>query len=137
MQHVEASAVVRTDADTLWRQAGGFDDVDWHPWLASVHADGTDPGSRRTAVGQDGSEQVERLDHVDAEGRSYRYTMESTAMPVADYEAEFRIDPLDDGSCTVRWTSDFQATADDETTAVEMVQGFLDAGVRELQQRYS
>jgi mxaD protein len=136
MPHAEASAVIGTDAETLWRAAGGFADVGWHPWLASVNTDGTGVGSRRTAVGQDGSQQIERLDHVDAEVRCYRYTMESTGLPVADYVGEFNIDPRDVSSCTVRWTSEFRATSDNETDAVNAVQSFLDAGIDELRRRY-
>lgn len=137
MPHAEANATVAVDADTLWRDAGGFEAVgDWHPWLASVTADGDQPGSPRTAVTQEGGEQVERLDHVDAANRSYRYTMVSTAMPVTNYVADFRIEPAGRQSSTVRWSSEFDVTSGDEADAVGMIEGFLTAGVEALRRRY-
>jgi mxaD protein len=137
MAHVDASAVISTDADTLWNQVGGFDKVgDWHPWLASVTVDGQGPGAQRTAVTQDGGEQVERLEDIDRENHCYRYTMVSTALPVTNYVAEFRIDPTDQSSCTVWWSSDFDADGVDEPEAIGMIDGFLAAGVEELKRRY-
>ncbi|MBO0829877.1 MAG: SRPBCC family protein, partial [Streptosporangiales bacterium] len=133
MTHVEVTADVRADPDTLWRKIGSFQGVgEWHPLLASVHGEGEGPDAIRTAVGVDGSEQVERLQEVDPTRRLYRYVMESTAMPVRDYRAELRVEPDGDGGSTVRWTSDFEVTGDDHDGTAEVIRGFLDAGLRNI-----
>ncbi|PSK98696.1 mxaD protein [Haloactinopolyspora alba] len=138
MPHAEATATIATDADTLWRVAGDFGSVGaWHPWLTSTSTDGAEPGARRTAIAADGSQQIEQLVHIDPANRYYRYTMESTPLPVADYVAEFRIDPIDGSSCVIRWTADFRATSGQEADAVDTVQSFLAAGVEELRQRHA
>lgn len=138
MPHVEAAAEVPVDAETLWEAVGSFQSVgDWHPMLAQVEAEGDGPGAIRRATTHDGSQQVERLQEIDAAGHFYRYTMESSAMPVRDYMAEFRVQPGGDGTSTVRWTADFETTSDDPASTVDMVQGFLAAGLDSLKQQYS
>lgn len=88
-------------------------------------------------MAQDGGTQIERLEHVDPGSRCYRYTMESTGLPVADYVAELRIHAIDGSSCTVQWASDFTVTSGDEQEGIGIVDGFLSAGVDELRRRYA
>lgn len=138
MPHVEETAEVAVSADRLWHAIGSFQGVgEWHPMLAEVAGDGEQPGAIRTAVGEDGSEQVERLQEVDPADRRYRYTMESSAMPVRDYRAELEVQANGDAASSVRWTADFETTAADRDDTVRMVRGFLAAGVRSLQERYA
>lgn len=138
MPHVEVAAEIAEDPDTLWREVGSFRDVGkWHPMLASVDADGEQPGARRTAETHDGARQVELLDDVDPAARRYRYSMESTPLPVRDYVAEFRIDPAGSKASRVVWSSDFRVTSGDEAAGVEMIRGFLAAGLDELRRRYA
>lgn len=137
MAHVEVTAEVPVDPDTLWRAIGSFQGVgEWHPLLASVHGDGEQPGAVRTALGKDGSKQVERLEEVDSAQRLYRYVMESSAMPVRDYRAELHVQANDDGASIVRWASDFETTGGEDDETVAMVHEFLDAGVRSVAERY-
>ncbi len=138
MPHIEETADVAVDPDTLWRVVGSFQGVgEWHPWLASVQGDGEQPGAIRRALGEDGSEQVERLEEMDMAQRRYRYVMESSAMPVRDYQAELEVRATDDGRSTVRWSADFETTARDSDETVGMVRGFLAAGVQSLAERYA
>ncbi|HJZ61049.1 MAG TPA: SRPBCC family protein [Miltoncostaeaceae bacterium] len=134
--HAEAVAQVAVDADTLWRAIGSFQGIgEWHPMLDQVEGDGEEPGAIRRAIGKDGSEQVECLYEVDPVQRFYRYTIVSRALQVRDYIAELQVQPKDDGTSTVSWTSDFETTGDQDET-VGMIQGFLEAGVQSLAERY-
>lgn len=138
MPHIEEIAEVPADPDTLWRLVGSFQGVaEWHPMLATVEGDGEQPGAIRKAIGEDGSEQVERLEEVDLARRRYSYAMQSSAMPVRDYRAELQVQANDEGGSTVRWAADFDATAGDPDGTVGMVRGFLAAGVQSLAQRYA
>jgi hypothetical protein len=92
MHHVEQTSEVAMSADALWQTIGAFQGIgDWHPMLAEVRGEGEHPGAIRTAVGEDGSEQVERLQEIDPAHRRYRYTMQASAMPVRDYRAELQV----------------------------------------------
>src|SRR5262245_42274039 len=135
--HAEAVAQVAVDADTLWRAIGSFQGIgEWHPMLDQVEGDGEEPGAIRRAIGKDGSEQVECLYEVDPVQRFYRYTIVSRALQVRDYIAELQVQPTDDGTSTVSWTSDFETTTGDQDETVGMIQGFLEAGVQSLAERY-
>lgn len=137
MAHAEGTARVAVDADTLWRAIGSFQGVgDWHPLLDRVEGEGERPGAIRTAFTAEGQQQVECLREVDAGERRYRYTMESSPLPVADYSAELRVDSDRGDTSTVRWAADFVVTTGDEADAVAMVEGFLQAGVAAVADRY-
>lgn len=139
MPHAEATAHLPVDTESLWQTIGSFQGVgDWHPMLSQVEGQGETPGATRTATAKDGTQQVERLQEIDPAQHFYRYTMESTAMPVTNYVAEFRIQDQGDGTSTVHWSADFQTTSGgDDQQAVDMVQGFLAAGLDELERRHS
>jgi hypothetical protein len=137
MRHVEARADVGVDPATLWEAIGSFQGVgDWHPLLATVTGRGERPGSIRRARGLDGSEQVERLQELDPVHYRYSYVLESSPMPVRHYRAELHVEPKQDGTSTVCWSSDFETTNGDPDKTVGMVLEFLDAGVRSLAERY-
>lgn len=137
MPHAKATADVPVDVDTLWRQIGSFQGVgDWHPMLTKVEGDGEAPGATRTATAADGSQQVEWLQDADPAEHRYSYVMESTPLPVRDYTGRFSANAAGDDATTVRWSADFEVTSKDEARAVDMVQGFLDAGLDNLRQQY-
>ena len=69
----------------------------WHPLLEKVESEGEHEGSRRTAKAKDGSRQVERLQELKPNERRYRYSIESTAMPIKNYVSELRVDDAGDG----------------------------------------
>lgn len=101
--------------EALWHEIGGFGAVGkWHPLLARVDCEGERTGCRRTAEGQDGSRQVERLLEASSDGHFYRYTMESTGMPVRDYVGELRVENDGDSGSTVVWSAEFEPASDNE-----------------------
>jgi Polyketide cyclase / dehydrase and lipid transport len=137
MTHVEATSDLPVPPDALWREIGSFQRVgDWHPMIARVSGEGEHPGARRTATTQDGQKQVERLTEIDRDNRFYRYVMESGALPVRDYVAEFRVRPDGEGGSIVQWSGDFEVTSPDRENMRDLVRQFLTAGVKALHERY-
>jgi Polyketide cyclase / dehydrase and lipid transport len=137
MAHAEASVDIPVDADVLWRRVGSFQSVeDWHPMLASVNGEGERPGAVREAVTTQGQRQVERLREVDPSARFYRYTVDSSSMPVRAYVAEFRVDAAGEGASRVGWVSDFEVTPEAGPDTAENVQAYLTAGLENLQRQY-
>lgn len=136
MQHVSETVRLATSAQRAWSRIGGFGSVaDWHPMLARVDVDGSGPGAVRTAHGKDGSQQRERLDGVDEQQHAYRYTMLSTALPVSNYTAEFRIDEAGEDASVVTWSARFDVSAGEPGQAIEAVRGFLRAGLDALPEK--
>ncbi len=97
--------------------------------LARVDSEGERPSALRTAYGNDGSIQVERLLEAAPDRRAYRYEMVSTGMPVENYVAELRAEDAGDGTTEVSWHAEFGVTSDDEAGVVAGVRAFLRAGL--------
>lgn len=120
----------------LWREIGGFGAVGaWHPLLARVDCEGESPGARRSAEGQDGSRQIERLLEASAEGHFYRYRMESTGMPVRNYEGELRVENADASASTVVWSAEFEPVGEEHQVA-QSVHSFLKTGLDNLERMH-
>lgn len=137
MPHVEATAAIGRDAQSLWQEVGSFQGVgEWHPMLEGVEGHGEQPGSTRTAQTGDGQRQVERLKEIAPAQHRYRYEMVSSPMPVKDYVGEFAIHDNDARHSTVVWTADFDATSSDPDEVTAVVRQFLTTGVESLQKRY-
>jgi mxaD protein len=123
--------------DVLWRQIGSFGAVGrWHPLLTRVDSEGESAGCRRTAEGQDGSRQVERLLESSPQRRFYRYRMETTRMPVRDYVGELRVENDGESGSTVVWSADFEPSGADEARVAESVHSFISAGLHNLERVY-
>src|SRR3954468_18858393 len=104
MREIKETAEIKVDTDTLWKEVGGFGAVgDWHPMLQRVDiaADGSE--ATRIAHGKDGSEQVERLTHIDPSKHVYQYTMERSALPVCNYVGRFQLEPVGADATRVIW----------------------------------
>jgi mxaD protein len=137
MSNVIETARVPMDAAALWKKIGAFGAVgDWHPMLSSVDSEGDSVGSTRTVQGKDGSTQVERLLHFDANEHAYRYKMESTPMPVDNYVGKFHVEDNGNGTSTVEWSAEFDVTETGEADAIEMIGGFLKAGTDSIKKQY-
>ena len=133
MPHVIETMRIGVDPETLWRKAGHFGDVGaWHPALAKVDSEGDRPGALRRVETKQGDRQVEQLDQVDPRQHLYRYSLKETAMPVANYTAEFRIDRAAEGASTVIWSASFDVTAGNEENGAEMIRQFLKRGLLNL-----
>ena len=129
MTKIVETAQVGVPAAALWRDIGGFGAVaDWHPMLARVTTEDDGEGALRTAEGQDGMRQTERLLESSPEQRFYRYRLESSPMPVRDYVAELRVEDNGDGTSTVVWSAEFEPTMTSFRT-IEEIDEFLKSGL--------
>src|SRR5437899_11819495 len=95
--HVELSTAIPADAESLWHEIGAFGRVDWHPWLER----GETQGRQRIPYDKEGRRQIETLQESNAEARRYRYTIDSSPMPIRNHSAELRVDDNHDGTSTV------------------------------------
>lgn len=137
MTEITESAIVAVDADTLWREAGGFGAVaDWHPLLDRVEVEGSGPGSVRRAYDRQGGCQLERLEVCDPARHELRYRIEQTKLPVRDWNAVFRIEPVGERMSRVLWEGRYEPT-DANDAAAGAIRAFLHQGLDSLAQRYA
>jgi hypothetical protein len=129
MPHIEASAVVATAPEALFKKVDFFGDSAWIPGTAQV----TFAGGVRTVTTVDGVKIVERLDFFDRAQRTFRYAIIEAPMPASNYVSTVSITPEGDGS-RVRWVADFDAAPDMHEALTQALQGLFDSAVSGLKE---
>ena len=137
MPKVTMSTPVAMNADALWQASGSFAAIgDWHPMIEKVESDGEQKGSTRTLQLAGGAKLVERLQEVSPTERLYRYSIESSPLPISNYVSEIRVKDNGDGSSTVEWSSDFNVNTSNEGDVVKTIQEVYRAGLDNLTKLY-
>ncbi len=137
MPHAEQNRLISAPPDVVWRQIGSFGGVaHWHPMLDEAECDGEWIGACRTIRAKDGGIQIERLRALVPHGRGYRYSIESSSMPVSNYVGELRIEDTGDGSSIVTWSGDFDVVGDENSRVITEVEDFFRTALARLKHLY-
>jgi len=133
MAKIKMETKLTASADMIWKTIGGFNALPaWHPAVEKSESDGERKGSVRTLKLAGGGTVTERLEHLSAAERVYRYSIIDSPLPVANYVAEIRVADNGDGTSTVEWSSEFQPANVAEGDAVKTMQGIYQAGLDNL-----
>lgn len=114
----------------LWKKVGGFCGIgDWHPAIekCALSAD----GKERTLSLKGGGTIVERLEKMNAAGRSYTYTIVSGPLPVANYHSTIHVVRAAKGS-TIQWTGHYDAKGAPDADAKKAIDGIYESGEKAL-----
>lgn len=137
MAKVSVTTKVPASSKQVWDLIGGFNALpDWHPAVVKSQIEGEGKGSIRTLDLLGGGTITERLEQLDDTGQLYSYSILSSPLPVANYTGTIRITEEDDGSCSVEWSSDFEASGASEPDAVKTMQGIYEAGFENLRKMF-
>lgn len=129
MARVAMTQKLSAGADKVWGRIGGFGALhEWHPAIEKTEMEGSGVGAKRDLFLAGGGNVIERLDAEDSAGRSYTYTILDSPLPVANYQSTIKVVDNGDGSCTVDWSSNFDADGAPEADAVGAIQGIYQAG---------
>lgn len=135
MAKVAISTRLPMSVDEVWKMIGRFNALsEWHPGVES--SDLEDGGKVRRLALVGGGEIVERLERIDDDDHVYRYTIESSPLPVANYVAEIRVQRAGEEGCTVEWSGDFEASGAPEADATRVVRDIYTAGLDNLRKLY-
>jgi hypothetical protein len=135
MAKVALSTHLPMSADDVWNLVGQFNALqDWHPAIESSDLEDGGKVRRLSLVG--GGEIVERLERLDDHEHSYRYAIESSPLPVANYVAEIHVIEDEKGGCTVEWSSDFVASGVPEADATRVIRDIYSAGFDNLRKLF-
>ena len=91
-------------------------------------------GVTLTLVG--GGSLNEKLEEISPSERIYRYSIISGPLPVANYEAVIHVRDNGDGTSTVEWSSEFDASGASENDAVAAIQGVYQAGLDNIRKMF-
>jgi mxaD protein len=123
--------------DLLWEAIGGFGAIgEWHPLIKTLSTTGDGVGATRVVESATGARSVERLLDAPPGAHRYRYTMESTSLPLRDHVAELAVRDNGDGTSTVEWSSEFKVTGGDEAETVQHMHDFMATGLEHVKKAY-
>ena len=92
-------------ADAVWERIADFGGLDWMPGVESCSVEGEGVGAVRSVVM--GPMTIrERLEHLDAEGRTLTYSIVEGPLPAENYVATITVSERE-GGCRVDWTATF------------------------------
>ena len=90
MSKVSMKSEVPAGAEQIWKLIGQFNALpDWHPAVEKSELEEGGQVRKLTLAG--GGTIVERLVSSDDDERVYTYTIESSPLPVANYQATIRV----------------------------------------------
>lgn len=132
MPKVCVTLALDAEADLVWQRIGGFHSLpDWNRTVrdSTMH----EGGRLRRLETADGAVIVERLLEFSEAGRSYRYSIEASALPMTGYQATLRVlaGPAA-GACAVEWSSSFYAEPEQEAPLAALFERLYRAGLDEL-----
>jgi hypothetical protein len=138
MAKVSMSTELPVPAETVWNVLGSFNAMpDWHPAVEKSEQKKEGGATVRVLHLVGGGTIEERLENIDESERCYTYSIVSGPLPVANYTATLRVRQNEGGgSCTVDWSSDFQASGAPENEAIKAISGIYEAGFENLKRMF-
>ena len=116
--------------DALWKKVGDFCGIaSWHPAIEKcvLSAD----GKQRTLSLKGGGTIVEALENWDNTNHSYKYTILSGPLPVANYHSTISVTGDAKGSA-LKWTGTYDAKGAPDADAKKAIDGVYEAGAKVL-----
>lgn len=108
---VEITRSVAAPPDKVWALIGNFQDMSWHPAVASTEgAGGNDPGATRTLTLGNGGKIHEVLEKYDGGRHSLFYRIAEVdvqVLPVTNYSSWLSVAPGENGGSRITWKGAF------------------------------
>lgn len=142
MAAVYESAVIPATIEEVWQVIRDFNALpDWHPAIATSEIEEGRPGDAVGCVRRftltDGAVLREQLVGLSDEEHRIAYRMLDSPMPLWDYLAELRLQPVTLGGRTfATWAAGFAVGPIDEVEVTGTVRGVFEGGLRSLEQRF-
>jgi carbon monoxide dehydrogenase subunit G len=122
-------------AEEVWALVGDYNGLPaWHPGIESSQLE-QDGAIRRLTLADGAGEVVELLEAHDHDGRTYRYRIVESGLPVEDYVSTLTVHEVGDAA-HVEWTSTFEAVGVSDDEAITIIEGIYDAGLGSLKERF-
>jgi len=131
---VEESVQLTVKPSAVWALVGDYNGLyRWHP---AVTTSERNDKTRLLTLGN-GAQITETLLDLDNAQHSYRYAIEQSPLPVADYESTIQVSSDGKGGSTVTWSSSFNAAGAPDKEAADVIRGVYQAGLANLEKLYN
>jgi len=128
---VTVTETVAASAQDVWTVLSDFGGIEPNEMIASCSVEGEGVGAVRTIGLNGGGEIIERLESHDDGARVFSYAIiKKCPLPVDNYLSTVKISDGDSGSCSVNWSSTFDAVGAPEADVVKLIEGVYNAGIQ-------
>lgn len=128
MHSITVSSYVDASPEKVWDTIGDPGAIShWHPAIASS----TVTGAERLCTLANGAKVHERIESVDAEGRTYAYSITESPLPLASYQSTIKVDSDGNGSM-VTWGARFEPSGAAAEEVAELLGSIYQAGLSSL-----
>jgi hypothetical protein len=137
MPSAEVRHVFHLSADQLWGLIGDFGDTGkWsgRPPEACVQS-GEGIGALRTLTVEDGRQIVDRLDALG--DKFYSYSIVTSPLPVASYQATMSVKPIDSTSSEFTWSGKFEPNGISDAQAATFFENVYRSGIAMMERTIS
>lgn len=132
--HVVETVEIKAPPDKVWATVKNFDGLNkWHPGFSDdklVSGSNNTPGAVRKLTIKDGPVITEKLLAFDDAGRSFRYMIVDSPLPITHYVSTVSVSPGGGGMSKVTWRGTFRR----KNTSANPPEAESDAGVKKLLQ---
>ncbi len=138
MGNVDMSTRLPVAADLVWQTIGGFSAMaKLNPAIESSEETSEDGATIRTlTLAGGGGTVVEKLETLNDKERSCTYSIVSSPLPPSKYQATLKVRAEGPMSCTVEWSSRFDAEGGAENDAAAAVRQIYEAGFENLKRMF-
>lgn len=138
MASVAESITIPASADDVWQTVRDFGAIDEYvPPIANAELSGEGIGAERTLTLEDGAQVVERLEGLDEDTRTLRYSIVEGPLPVEKYESAFTVEEIDGSTCEVTWSSEFDVVDAPEEDVTATFAELYAVGLDGLKKRHA
>jgi len=135
MSSVKSSGTIAVDSSKVWKIVSAFSGLEnYLPPIASSTTSGEGIGMTRMLTTQDGGNFTERLESLDDDSRTLRYSIISDhPFPFSDYVSTIKVIDDGDNGCQVEWSAEFDPQGASEEDVQALLSGLFDAGISGLE----
>jgi mxaD protein len=142
--HVTQTIAIDASAGKVWDAAKNFNALNtWLPPVAKdeiVEGTNNTVGAVRVLTLKDGGTVKEKLLAFNEAGRSFRYTIVESVLPVSDYTSTFSVTSAGKGKAKATWTGHFRrknvgdnpAANESDKAAIDTMTGVYQTGLQTL-----
>jgi len=129
---VERSVEVAASPDKVWHVVGDFCGIaSWHPAVDKCSLSNVGGVETRTLSLVGGGTIIEKSLGRDDANWSYRYAIEESPLPVANYSSTIAVLPRGDGAI-LKWSGTFEAKGASDADASKVIAGIYEAGLKSI-----
>lgn len=137
MVNVSMTTTINASAEEVWKTISDFNGLPKFVAAATKSTmEGSGVGALRTLTLPDGAQIVEKLESLDEQAMTLRYSIVSGPLPVEGYVSTMKVKELAENLCEFGWSSTFETKGVQEKEAKETIEAIYFMGFDGLKKLY-